>query len=135
MKDTQDEKITAVLKTNPDELVFDMRVAGTTFVEDSEELLKTLKSVPSDKLNLVLSREPDNEHDPNAVRVSIKVEGYDKSRFVGYIPKDHSEIVSYVILHRDDYKLLVTHPTFCGGVEGKEYIGIFFGMKIEKRVR
>ena len=135
--DTKDENLPKILKlheNNFEELVLDMRVAGTTFVENSKELLKLLKEVPKEKLNLVLSREPNNEYDSNAVRVSIKVEGYDKSRFIGYIPKDYSELVSYVIIHKDKYKLLVTQPTLCGGVEGKENIGVFFNMKIERRL-
>ena len=134
---TADEKLPKILELHKDDLEdtnFDMRVAGTTFVENHEEILGLLKSVPQEKLNLVFSREPENEYDSNAVRVSIKVEGFEKSRFVGYIPKTHSEMVSYVLSHRDEYRLLVTRPVLCGGVEGKENVGIFFNMKIERRV-
>ena len=133
---TIDENLPKILKlheNNLEEVVFDMRVAGTTFVEESKELLKLLKEVPREKLILVLSREPNNEYDPNAVRVGVKVEGYDNSRFIGYIPREYSEMVSYVISHNDDYKLLITRPTLCGGVEGKENIGVFFNMKILRR--
>ena len=135
---TQDERIPQILKMHEDNLISDgivlnMRVAGTTFVDDSAELLMSLKSVPVSKISLSFQREPTNQYDPNAVRVYIHVEGYNSGRFIGYIPRDYSELISYVICHIDTYKFLSTPPSFIGGTADKENIGVFFNIKILKR--
>jgi hypothetical protein len=138
MNYTTDENLPQILKIHKDDLdstgfVMDMNVAGTTFIPDSVEFLSTLKSVPSSKMSLLLHREPDNIYDENAVKVFIKVEGYDKHRFIGYIPKTYSEVISYLILHKDTYRILITRPNLFGGTEGKSNIGVFFSIKVEKK--
>ena len=135
---TLDENVPQMLKLHEEALsgegvVIDTHVAGTTFIDDSRELLEVLAKTPKDKITLILKAEPENPFDSNAVQVLVRVEGFDKSRKIGYIPKSFSETISYVINHRDDYKLLITRPNFFGGFEEKENIGVFFSLKILKR--
>lgn len=134
---TLDENLPQQLKIQENQLdldgvIYEMRVAGTTFIDNSSELLSLLKSVPREKTSLSFAREPSNQYDPNAVKVYVHIEGFEKSRFIGYIPKGYSEMVSYVLSHKDTYKLFSTRPSFCGGVEGKENIGVFFNLKIQR---
>jgi len=50
---------------------------------------EALRFANSSNQELILEREPDNEHDPNAIKL-IGISGSNKY-FIGYIPKEISE--------------------------------------------
>lgn len=60
-------------------LPYHTQLAGVTFVDDFESLIAGLE--PGDDLMLV--REPDNKHDPNAISVCLP-----GGTHLGYIPRD-----------------------------------------------
>lgn len=65
--------------------LFDTYVAGTTHIEGIENIGESLK----DDDRLVFYREPENEHDPQAIR--IETLGKDK---IGYVPRQDNVIFS-----------------------------------------
>lgn len=65
--------------------LFDTYVAGTTHIEDIEKIGESLK----DDDRLVFYREPENEHDPQAIR--IETLGKEK---IGYVPHKDNVIFS-----------------------------------------
>ena len=65
--------------------LFDTHVAGTTHIEGIEKIGESLK----DDDRLVFYREPENEHDPQAIR--IETLGKEK---IGYVPHKDNVIFS-----------------------------------------
>ena len=65
--------------------LFDTYVAGTSHIEDIENIGKSLK----DDYRLVFYREPENEHDPQAIRVETL-----KKDKIGYVPRQDNIIFS-----------------------------------------
>lgn len=65
--------------------LFDTYVAGTTHVEEIENISSYIKD--GDKL--VFYREPENEHDPQAIRVETL-----KKDKIGYVPRQDNIIFS-----------------------------------------
>lgn len=65
--------------------LFDTYVAGTTHIEGIENILSYIKD--GDKL--VFYREPENEHDPQAIRVETL-----KKDKIGYVPRQDNIIFS-----------------------------------------
>lgn len=74
--------------------LFDTYVAGTTHIEGIENILSYIKD--GDKL--VFYREPENEHDPQAIRVETL-----KKDKIGYVPRQDNIIFSRLM---DDGKIL-----------------------------
>lgn len=125
-----------ILKIHGDdigEVNFSSHVVGTTFVKNSDRLLRFLRdNVPPSEIRLNLVREPDNESDPNAVMVNVSVRGSSKSKKIGYIPKDRAAILSYALLNPSDYKVIVHDIHIFGGDSDKPNIGLFFDYNIFK---
>ena len=65
--------------------LFDTYVAGTTHIEGIEKIGESLK----DDDRLVFYREPENEHDPQAIRI----ETLEKEK-IGYVPRQDNVIFS-----------------------------------------
>lgn len=71
-----------------------VKIAGTTFHPLPEgKFLKvgrtyTFEDVPCADTDAVLIPEPDNQYDPNAVKVVVPLDS-GEAFHVGYIPKDH----------------------------------------------
>lgn len=69
------------------------KVSGVTFGDRQDVMRKLYKEGPVHKGSLV--REPDNEHDPNAVMVQVG------GKPIGYVPREASgdigEIIPYII--------------------------------------
>lgn len=65
--------------------LFDTYVAGTTHIEGIENIGESLK----DDDRLVFYREPENEHDPQAIRI----ETLEKEK-IGYVPRQDNVIFS-----------------------------------------
>lgn len=116
---------------NIGEVNFSSNVAGTTFVKNSEKLLRFLKErVPMSNIILKFFREPDNEYDSNAVRVEVSIQGSSKSGKIGYVPKDRAPLVSYVLAHPEKYSMNVHNVVLVGGDREKPNIGVFFEYNI-----
>lgn len=116
---------------NIGEVNFSSNVAGTTFVKNSDKLLRFLKDrVPMSSIILKFFREPENEYDYNAVRVEVSIKGSSKSGKIGYVPKDRAPLVSYVLEHPERYYMNVHNIAFVGGDEEKPNIGVFFEYNI-----
>lgn len=65
--------------------LFDTYVAGTTHVEGMEEIGESLEE--DDKL--VFYREPENRHDPQAIRIETV-----REEKIGYVPKQDNVVFS-----------------------------------------
>lgn len=65
--------------------LFDTYVAGTTHIEGIEDMADSL----NEEDRLVFYREPDNPHDPQAIRIET-LEG----KKIGYVPKQDNVIFS-----------------------------------------
>lgn len=65
--------------------LFDSFVAGTTHIKNIEEIYQTIEK--DDKL--VFYREPENEYDPQAIRIETL-----KKEKVGYVPRQDNIIFS-----------------------------------------
>lgn len=110
---------------------FSSNVAGTTFINNSQEFLGFLQQkVPRNCLRLLLFREPENEHDPNAVRVEVSIKGSDKHKKIGYIPKDSAVLLSYVLAFPEKYRVVTYNIDLIGGDEVRSNIGVFFDYSI-----
>ena len=68
--------------------LFDSFVAGTTHIKNIEEIYQTIEK--DDKL--VFYREPENEYDPQAIRIETL-----KKEKVGYVPRQDNIIFSRLI--------------------------------------
>lgn len=124
---TEAKRILNIHKDDIDNVVFTTNVAGTTFVENSCEILRFLKEkVSKNNILLNLVREPENPYDENAVRVEISVKGAKKFVKIGYVPKDKAELLSYVLQDSSGYHVRVQDISLFGGEGSKPNIGIFF---------
>ncbi|WP_270596424.1 HIRAN domain-containing protein [Anaerococcus vaginalis] len=93
--------------------LFDTYVAGTTHIKGIENILSYIKD--GDKL--VFYREPENEHDPQAIRVETL-----KKDKIGYVPRQDNIIFSRLM---DAGKILFAK------VIDKEIRGKWFKIKIK----
>lgn len=126
-------KILQIHENHLEEVRFSSRVAGTTFYGPSQEILRILRdNVPQDPKHIILmfEREPDNEVDENAVEVYVTVPNAKKRYKLGHIPKDGAPVISYVLLHKDEYTIKVDSISLSGGDGDKKCIGLFFDFRI-----
>ena len=63
--------------------LFDSYVAGTTHIEKIEEIYETLEKGEK----LIFYREPDNEHDPQAIAIETS-----RKEKIGYVPRQDNVI-------------------------------------------
>jgi len=80
-----------------------LRVRGITFRNPSKELWDSLKLFETHVFRL--EREPDNPHDPHAVKV------YAKDFFIGYIWKEQSYMASFLMSHYPDHWTILFHKS------------------------
>lgn len=93
--------------------LFDSYVAGTTHVENIEKVYETLEK--GDKL--AFYREPDNEHDPQAILIETS-----KKEKIGYVPRQDNVIFS---------RLMDAGKNLFAKVEDKEMRGNWARIKIK----
>lgn len=75
------------VNADSDIVFFQTKVAGVSFNnEDGSSRQELLRKMKNDD-PVILEREPDNPHDPNAIRV-VAQNGY-----IGYIPRDLARII------------------------------------------
>lgn len=126
-------KILQIHEDHLEDVRFSSRVAGSTFYDPSQQILKILKdNVPQDPNHIILmfEREPDNEVDENAVEVYVTIPNAKKRYKLGHIPKDGAPIISYVLLHKDEYTIKIDRVSLSGGDVNRECIGLFFDFRI-----
>ena len=93
--------------------LFASYVAGTTHIENIGEIYETLKK--GEKLNLY--REPDNEHDPQAISIETS-----RKEKIGYIARQENVIFS---------RLMDAGKNLFAKVEDKEMRGKWARIKIK----
>ena len=68
------------------------RVYGSSFTNDNgisrQTILARLARLPRFMVGVALVREPENPHDPNAIRIVARVRGADGSFTLGYLKKE-----------------------------------------------
>ena len=132
MKDKNDAP--ALIKIHGDnigDVNFSSNVAGTTFIKNSESLLRFLKDkVPVSNIILRFVREPENEYDENAVRVEVSLKGSKRYGKIGYVPKDRAPLLSYVLSYPNKYSVRIHNINLIGGDDGRQNIGVFFDYNI-----
>lgn len=113
-----------------DTVNFQTNVAGITFAENSNEILKLLKEkVQKENIRLRLTKEEFNEFDSNAVRVDISIVGSKRFYKIGYIPRDKNELLSYVLSFPEKYNVFISNVNVVGGDYGKNY-GVYFNYNV-----
>ena len=66
-------------------LTMTIRAAGTTF-ENRQERLNFLKNFKPEDLTVTLDREADNQHDKNAIRITVHILPIKRKTVIGYVP-------------------------------------------------
>lgn len=128
-------KIPSILKLHGDnikDVQFSSRLVGSTFYPKAQEALSFLRSVKQEDIIVKFEREPDNPFDHNAVAINVSVKGAKKFIKVGHFPKEGAELLSYVLLHDKEYKIILSNLSFHGGDGDKRMIGMFFDFNIIK---
>ena len=93
--------------------LFDSYVAGTTHIEEIEEIYETLEKGEK----LIFYREPDNEHDPQAISIETS-----RKEKIGYVPRQDNVIFS---------RLMDAGKNLFAKVEEKEMRGKWARIKIK----
>lgn len=135
-KEIKDEEIPVFFKIHKDnlhEVVMRTNVVGTTFIKDSDKVLRFLQTrVPKDCIIVKLDREPENLYDSKAVSVNVTVHGAKKTFKLGYISRDKNDALSYALDHEKKYYVNIFDIFFSGGDSVRENIGMFFSYAIRK---
>lgn len=71
--------------------LFTFMVAGTTFRPKKEVLTVANALFEGKDLDVYLEAEPDNQYDPNAVKVIID------NYFIGYVPRQHATYIAMLL--------------------------------------
>lgn len=66
-------------------LTMTIRAAGTTF-ENRQERLNFLKNFKPEDLTVTLEREADNQHDKNAIKITVHILLIKRKTVIGYVP-------------------------------------------------
>lgn len=66
-------------------LTMNVRAAGATF-ENRQERLNFLKNFKPEDLTVTLDREADNQHDKNAIRITVHILSIKRKTVIGYVP-------------------------------------------------
>ncbi len=118
-------------KNHIEDVEFQTRIAGSTFYENAQDLLKALKKssvTQAIKLNFV--REPNNLEDRYAVQVYLSLLNYSQIYLIGHVPRDCSHLIFYVLEHPNLYDFRVYNIRILGCTPEKENAGLFFNFKI-----
>jgi hypothetical protein len=106
-----------------------IKTVGINFRPKGNQILEDLKYnfTPEDIL-IILEREPNNQHDKNAIMVHVGVKTSSKKYHIGYIPKTSSEFYSY-IMDSGKYDIRAVKAKVVGG-EGSTSYGLHFVVRI-----
>lgn len=123
--------ILKIHKNHIEDVEFQTRLAGSTFYDNAQELLKALKNssvTQAIRLNFVC--EPNNPEDKYAVQIYLSLLNYSQTYLIGHVPKDCSHLIFYVLKHPNLYDLSVYNIRILGCTPDKENAGLFFNFKI-----
>lgn len=110
-----------------DSVTLTAHVAGISFRGIDKELQAIReRNFPVGTFTLIPYREHNNEYDAFAVRLYLKTNFSDKEVWVGYVPADRSELVSYVLDNPDEYSIIFMNVQFYGGTPDKPNVGIYY---------
>lgn len=102
------------------------RSAGTTF-ENRQERLSFLKQFTPDDLSVTLEREPENSHDPDAIKIVVHINSRKLKTMIGYIPKALAGELAKVIDAGMPVK--ATLLQIIGGYSYKESMGALINVR------
>ena len=112
--------------------VFTLKLVGSTFQYKAQEVLQViLDSNMVDKVVLDLVREPENIHDKYAVKVMLSVDGYSGTYHVGYVSRDISETISFLL--QDDDLCVQISDVFMSGGGVDYYVGLMFNCRFNRK--
>lgn len=112
--------------------VFTLKLVGSTFQYNAQEVLQAiLDNNMVNKVILELVREPENIHDKHAVKVMLSVDGYSGTCHVGYVSRDISETISFLLQDED----LCVHisDVFMSGGGLDYYVGLMFNCRFKRK--
>lgn len=98
-------------------ILFEFNVAGVTFTENGQRLLKYISTYVRDEddVQIKLEREEDNKFDPNAIKILIKLTWTKKYHHIGYVPKELAKI--FVKLLKYGVKIKPIRYRIVGGAD------------------
>lgn len=112
--------------------VFTLKLVGSTFQYKAQEVLQViLDNNMVDKVVLDLVRETDNIHDKHAVKVMLSVNGYSGTYHVGYVSRDISETISFLL--QDDDLCVQISDVFMSGGGVDYYVGLMFNCRFNRK--
>nr|DAY36327.1 MAG TPA: HIRAN protein [Bacteriophage sp.] len=112
--------------------VFTLKLVGSTFQYKAQDVLQViLDNNMVDKVILELVREPDNIHDEHAVKVMLSVDGYSGTYHVGYVSRDISETISFLL--QDDDLCVHISDVFMSGGGLDYYVGLMFNCRFNRK--
>lgn len=112
--------------------VFTLKLVGSTFQYNAQDVLQViLDNNMVDKVILELVREPDNIHDEHAVKVMLSVDGYSGTYHVGYVSRDISETISFLL--QDDDLCVHISDVFMSGGGLDYYVGLMFNCRFNRK--
>lgn len=113
--------------------VFTLKLVGSTFQYNAQEVLQAiLDNNMVNKVILELVREPENIHDKHAVKVMLSVDGYSGTYHVGYVSRDISETISF-LLQDDDLCVHISDVFMSGGGGLDYYVGLMFNCRFKRK--
>lgn len=104
-----------------------LRVAGVTY-ENRQQRLAFLAQFKPEKLQAVLEREADNQHDRNAVRVVVRIPEIRRRTVIGYIPAAIAGDIAYLIDRGLEVKADLLGVI--GGYSYKETLGLLLKVSV-----
>lgn len=112
--------------------VFTLKLVGSTFQYNAQEVLQAiLDNNMVNKVILELVREPENIHDKHAVKVMLSVDGYSCTYHVGYVSRDISETISFLL--QDDDLCVHISDVFMSGGGLDYYVGLMFNCRFKRK--
>lgn len=112
--------------------VFTLKLVGSTFQYNAQEVLQAiLDNNMVNKVILELVRDSENIHDKHAVKVMLSVDGYGDTYHVGYVSRDISETISFLLQDED----LCVHisDVFMSGGGLDYYVGLMFNCRFKRK--
>ena len=142
MSETKD-KVPSIIKFYGDDIGtvnFSTKVAGVSFIRNNNKVLKYLRDrISKDRIFLSLVQEPDNPYDENAIRVEFCLSDithtcFSNSKKLGYIPRENTEIINYVLNNPRDYSIDIYDMSVVGGTPSKPNLGMYLSYHIFRRI-
>lgn len=108
-------------------LTMTIRAAGTTF-ENRQERLNFLKNFKPEDLTVTLDREAENQHDSNAIKITVHITPIKRKTVIGYVPAGLARELAKAI--DAGVKVKATLLQIIGGYSYKESLGALVNIAI-----